>query len=103
MFHDEVSVETYVITWYLLVHLFLSNLQHSFSKQITLSFREFWLVSLPFMTSSVGTFLPLLIQGPQESQWFLTSQFDKSGGYTLISLIWPFSRALSQGEGDHRE
>lgn len=59
--------------------------------------------SLPFMTSSLGTSMPLLIQGPQESQWFLTSQFDKSGGYTLIPLIWPFSRAQPQGERDHRE
>lgn len=41
--------------------------------------------------------------GFPRSQWFLTSQFDKSGGYTLIPLIWPFSRAQPQGVRDHRE
>lgn len=111
MCHDEVSVETHVITCYQPDCFHPPSLGSPLPFKPTAQLQQTNHIVLSGILACFTAFHDLFCRhlfasshsGSQESQWFLTSQFDKSGGYTLIPLIWPFSRALSQGEGDHRE
>lgn len=56
------------------------------------------LVLLPFITSAAAAFSGFFSFRLQQSQWLLTSYFDKSGGYMLIPFNLAFlPRAVTGG------
>lgn len=64
------------------------------------------LVLLPFITSAAATFSGFSSFMLQQSQWLLTSHFDKSGGYMLIPFNLAFLPRTAtgglEGEGAQR-
>lgn len=93
---DHVIAVTWPRSQWFLAHTLYSS---SFSSQSHCPGGGCGLVLLPFITSAAGPSLLLLIQAPQQSQWFLTSRFDKPGGYMLIPFNLAFLPRAVTGRG----